>query len=99
MSFADTPDACALPTPIVRGIAGGLHGAVSNLVRQGPVEDSAGLAEEMLRWTMLFQNEAAERLAERMTPRLSKRMREISLGPARVRQAMPSHPAATIASG
>jgi TetR/AcrR family transcriptional regulator len=77
-SFTEAPEASPLPTPIVRGIAGGLHGAVSNLVRQGPVEDSASLAEEMLRWTMLFQHPAAVRLAERMTPRLSKRMREIA---------------------
>jgi AcrR family transcriptional regulator len=83
MGFTEAPEASSLPTPIVRGIAGGLHGAVSNLVRQGPLEDSASLAEEMLSWTMLFQNPAAERLAERMTPRLSKRMREISLTSAR----------------
>jgi AcrR family transcriptional regulator len=78
-SFVDAPPAMPLPTPIVRAVAGGLHSATSGLVRRGPIEDRAGLAEEMLRWTMLFQDSAALQLAERMTPRLGRRMREISL--------------------
>jgi AcrR family transcriptional regulator len=79
LSFAESPQASPLPTPIVRGIAGGLHSAASQIVRRGPSRDSAQLAAEMLRWTMLFQDPAAAQLAERMAPRLSRRMREISL--------------------
>ncbi len=78
LSFADDPHADPLPTPIVRAIAGGLHGAASQVIRRGPVENSAHLAEEMLRWTMLFQAPAAAQLADRLAPRLSQRMREIS---------------------
>ncbi|HWJ49775.1 MAG TPA: TetR/AcrR family transcriptional regulator [Solirubrobacteraceae bacterium] len=78
LSFADDPHADPLPTPIVRAIAGGLHGAASQVIRRGPIENSAELAEEMLRWTMLFQAPAAAQLADRLAPRLSRRMREIS---------------------
>lgn len=78
-SFAEAPDANLLPTPIVRGIAGGLHGAASNLVRTRRLTDSDALAEEMLRWTMLFQTPKAAQLTKRMTPRPSKRRRDISL--------------------
>jgi AcrR family transcriptional regulator len=78
-SFLESPDAIPLPTPIVRGIAGGLHGIVSHVVRQAAVADPGQLAEEMLRWTMLFQTPAAAEMAERMAPRLTRRMREISL--------------------
>jgi AcrR family transcriptional regulator len=79
LSFTETPHASPLPTPIVRGIAGGLHGATSQVIRRGPLQNSADLAEEMLRWTMLFQSPAAAELAERLAPRLSQRMREISI--------------------
>jgi AcrR family transcriptional regulator len=82
-SFAGVAQANSLPTPIVRGIAGGLHGAASLLVSRGQLEDSAAVAEEMLRWTMLFQDPAAGQLAERLTPRLSMRMREISASSSR----------------
>ncbi len=78
LSFADDPQADPLPTPIVRAIAGGLHGATSQVIRRGPVESSAALAEQMLRWTMLFQAPAAAQLADLLAPRLSQRMREIS---------------------
>jgi AcrR family transcriptional regulator len=77
--FAEAPDASALPTPIVRGIAGGLHGATANVIRHGPLDDSDALAEEMLRWTMRFQTPAAAQLTKQMVPRATRRMREISV--------------------
>jgi AcrR family transcriptional regulator len=82
--FAEAPDTVALPKPIIRGIAGGLHGTASTFLRQPP---SAGrgrnkLAEELLRWTLLFQTPAAENLSERMAAGLAARMREISLAAA-----------------
>ncbi|HLM86610.1 MAG TPA: TetR/AcrR family transcriptional regulator [Solirubrobacteraceae bacterium] len=77
-SFADSSGAVALPLPIVRGITGGLHRTAATFLREQRKPSSVNLAEEMLRWTMLFQTPAAEHLAERMAPGLSARMREIS---------------------
>ncbi|HSZ12462.1 MAG TPA: TetR/AcrR family transcriptional regulator [Solirubrobacteraceae bacterium] len=37
-SFAESPDAVALPTPIVRGIVGGLHGIASTFLREARAE-------------------------------------------------------------
>jgi AcrR family transcriptional regulator len=82
-SFLEAPEASALPTPIVRGIAGGLHQSVSDLIRRGPLHDSVDAAEDLVRWTMLFQGPTASELAERLAPRLTRRMREISLNSAR----------------
>jgi AcrR family transcriptional regulator len=78
--FAESPDAVALPTPIVRAIAGGLHGTVSTFLRQPPSSGRGRtkLAEEMLSWMLLFQTPAAEHLSERMAAGLAARMREIS---------------------
>jgi TetR/AcrR family transcriptional regulator len=77
-SFADSPAGMALPMPIVRGIAGGLHGVASTFLRDQHTAASVDLAEEMLGWTLLFQTSAAEGMAERMATRLTARMREIS---------------------
>jgi AcrR family transcriptional regulator len=73
-SFAETPGGDPLPMPIVRGIAGGLHGVASMFLREGRTTEGLDLAEEMLRWTLLFQTPAAERMAAGLT----MRMREIS---------------------
>jgi len=76
-SFAESPEASALPAPIVRGIAGGLHGAVAMRLREGTTRArTPELTEEMLRWTLLFQTPAVERMAERVAARLSRCMRE-----------------------
>jgi AcrR family transcriptional regulator len=76
--LAEEPGATALPMPIVRGIAGGLHGMAATFLRKTRAPQGVDLAEEMLRWTLLFQTPAAEHLAERMAAGLSARMREIS---------------------
>ncbi len=78
-SFAGSREACALPTPVIRGITGGLHGAMSAVLSADEIEQRPELAEEMLRWTLCFGTAAAERMDERMAPRLARRMREISL--------------------
>ena len=78
-SFLESPDASPLPAPIVRGITGGLHGALSARLGRSPSASEDGLAEQMLRWTLLFQTPAAGELAEHMARRLTGRMREISL--------------------
>jgi TetR/AcrR family transcriptional regulator len=79
-SFAESPNAVPLPLPVVRGIVGGLHGIASAFLRQSPAEEPgcAALAEEMLRWTLLFQSPAAQDMSERMAASLAARMREIS---------------------
>jgi AcrR family transcriptional regulator len=74
-TFAESPEASALPMPIVKGIAGGLHGAVSSCLREQRTRRSSALAEELLRWTLLFQTPAAGRMAERVAARLARQMR------------------------
>jgi AcrR family transcriptional regulator len=76
-SLAELPGATPLPKPIVRAIAGGLHGAASSFLRQEHTTD-IDLAEELLRWTLLFQSPAAADMTERMAAGLSARLREIS---------------------
>jgi AcrR family transcriptional regulator len=79
-SFAESPNAVPLPLPVVRGIVGGLHGIASAFLRRSPAEEPgcAELAEEMLRWTLLFQSPAAQDMSPRMAVNLAARMREIS---------------------
>ncbi len=81
-SFAEAPEAHVLPAPIVRGITGGLHGAMSAVLYQDEVEQRPELAEDLLRWTLLFQTPAAAHMDERLATRLARRMREISLATA-----------------
>jgi AcrR family transcriptional regulator len=49
-----------LPAPVIRGIAGGLHAAMSRCLLEGSPDTAPQVAEEMLRWTLL-----AERLSDR----------------------------------
>jgi AcrR family transcriptional regulator len=77
-SFTESPDSKPLPMPIVRGIAGGLHGAAGSFLSERDAPAGVDLAEEMLSWTLLFQTSQAELLSERMAGRLSTRMRETS---------------------
>jgi AcrR family transcriptional regulator len=59
----------ALPAPVIRGIAGGLHAAMSRCLCEGSPDTAGQVAEEMLRWTLSFQTPAARRLAERLSER------------------------------
>lgn len=77
-SFAESSGTTQLPMPIVRGIAGGLHGTASAFLRGGDATAGIDLAGELLRWTLLFQTPAAEGMAERMAAGMATRMREIS---------------------
>jgi AcrR family transcriptional regulator len=77
-SFAESAGATALPMPIVRGIAGGLHGVVAAFLRDGHTAGSVDLAGELLHWTLLFQTSAAEEMAERLSAGMAARMREVS---------------------
>src|SRR5947209_7438534 len=58
-SFMTDPEASPLPIPVVRGIAGGLHAALSAWVREGSAIGTSQLTEEMLEWTLRFQTPAA----------------------------------------
>jgi AcrR family transcriptional regulator len=67
--FEHAPDASALPGPVIRGIAGGLHAAMSMCLREESADATSELSEEMFRWTLLFQTPGAERLAEHLMKR------------------------------
>jgi AcrR family transcriptional regulator len=59
-SPASTND--AIPVPIVRAIVGGLRRSIFLCLRDGRTDAMSGLAEEMLRWFMIFQSPAVGRL-------------------------------------
>lgn len=71
-----------LPGPVIRGIAGGLHAAMSQCVREGSAETAPQLADEMFRWTLLFQTPAAKRLAERLAERARRALAQGRKAPA-----------------
>jgi TetR/AcrR family transcriptional regulator len=64
-----TTEAGPLPGPVIRGIAGGLHAAMSRCLREESAQTAPQLADEMFRWTLLFQTPAAKQLAERLSER------------------------------
>jgi AcrR family transcriptional regulator len=68
-SFEHSRQPSPLPGPVIRGIAGGLHAALSNCLREGTADKAPAITEEMFRWTLLFQTPAAKQLAERLSER------------------------------
>jgi AcrR family transcriptional regulator len=64
-SFEPSP----LPAPVIRGIAGGLHAAADAGLRDASARAASAPAEEMVRWTMLFQTSAAGDMGERLGAR------------------------------
>jgi AcrR family transcriptional regulator len=50
------------PPPVVKAIVGGLRRTVFLRLRDGNTEGLTRLSDEMLRWTLLFQSTAVERL-------------------------------------
>jgi TetR/AcrR family transcriptional regulator len=84
--FEHTSKSGPLPGPVIRGIAGGLHAAMSRCVREGSAETAPQLADEMLRWTLLFQTPAAKRLAERLAERAQRALAQGRKAPARETQ-------------
>lgn len=75
-SFAQAPEGVSLPMPIVRAMAGGLHGASAAYLRGRASE--VDIVEELLGFALAFQTPAAERMSEHMAAALSKRLREIA---------------------
>ncbi len=76
--FAETPGGVGLPMPLVRGVAGGLHGIASAFLREEPGARGVELTEELVRWTLQFQTAGAAGIAERMAAGVNARMREIA---------------------
>jgi AcrR family transcriptional regulator len=74
-SLAQAPASGALTPPILRAIAGGMHGAVSTRLRREPAE---GLAEGLIRWTLSFQTPRAIEMSEQLSKRTKAQMREIA---------------------
>jgi AcrR family transcriptional regulator len=67
--FEHSSEPSPLPAPVIRGIAGGLHAALSNCLREGTAQSAPAVTEEMFRWTLLFQTPGAKQLAERLSER------------------------------
>jgi AcrR family transcriptional regulator len=74
-SFTGEREASPLPVPVVRGIAGGLHAAMSACLREDRRVRAAELTEEMVSWTLRFQTPAAARMSELISGRVSRSMR------------------------
>ncbi|HEV7584631.1 MAG TPA: TetR/AcrR family transcriptional regulator [Solirubrobacteraceae bacterium] len=75
-SFAAAQDACPLPVPVVRGIAGGLHGAMSACVRDKGRMPTSELTDEMVDWTLRFQTPGGARMSELIADRTARTMRD-----------------------
>ena len=77
-----TPRSGPLPAPVIRGIAGGLHAAMSSCLREGSADTAPQVADEMFRWTLLFGTPAAKGLAERLAERARRALVEGRKAPA-----------------
>jgi AcrR family transcriptional regulator len=84
--FEHTSAPSPLPGPVIRGIAGGLHAALSNCLREGTAETAPAVTEEMFHWTLLFQTPAAKRLAERLAERARAALAQGRKAPSDARQ-------------
>jgi AcrR family transcriptional regulator len=89
--LADAPEATQLPPLILRGITGGMHGALTARLRRGPLDESDDLAEELLHWTLSFRGPLTPAFSEQLSKRLKAQMREISFANAE-RQTLPEPP-------
>jgi AcrR family transcriptional regulator len=81
--LGETSPAGVLPAPVIRGIAGGLHAAMSRCVREGSPDAAPQIAEEMLRWTLLFSTPSGRRVAERLSERARQALAQGRKAPAR----------------
>jgi AcrR family transcriptional regulator len=65
-NFADRRETEALPLPVVRAIVGGLRRATFTRLREErSKEDLSGLAEEMLKWSLVFRSPLVSQLRPR----------------------------------
>lgn len=65
-SFAEAPDARALPEPIARAIVGGLRRAAFVRLVEGRTEEMKELVPDMLSWTLTFQTRESNQLGTRL---------------------------------
>ena len=76
-SFAEPPATGALPRPIVRGVAGGLHAILSDWLRERPpARAGEHVAAEMLRYALCFQTPHARRIGELLGERSARVLRQ-----------------------
>ena len=73
-SFMEATDAAALPKPIVRAMAGGMHGVLARALDGGQAEQ-ARLADELLQWTLHFRAVDGEHLAAHLAAGAVARLR------------------------
>jgi AcrR family transcriptional regulator len=74
-SFDSAGDGSPLPLPVVRGIAGGLHAAMSACVREKSRMPTSKLTEEMVCWTLGFQTPGCTRMSQLIADRAARSMR------------------------
>jgi AcrR family transcriptional regulator len=72
--FGEAREAGPLPTPIARGIAGGLQGIVTRSVRPGGETADEDLAAKLLAWTLSFRGSGVTQVAERMRATAARRL-------------------------
>jgi AcrR family transcriptional regulator len=75
VSFGSSRDASPLPLPVVRGIAGGLHAAMSACVREQGRMATSELTEEMVGWTLRFPAPGCARMTALIADRAARSMR------------------------
>lgn len=64
-SLAHTPDASALPEPVIRAIVGGLRRATFVRLLDERTEEMPGLVDDMLSWTLVFMTDGLSQLEVR----------------------------------
>jgi AcrR family transcriptional regulator len=72
-----TADARPLPRPLVIGMTGGIHGVLAHRLRHAPGSLDAGLAEELLRWSLALQPRSPS-LLEDLNAAALHRVRELA---------------------
>jgi AcrR family transcriptional regulator len=65
-SFANAPDAEALPEPVARAIVGGLRRATFVRLIEERTEEMEALVQDMLSWTLVFKTEEPSPLGGRL---------------------------------
>ena len=78
-AFAQEPSAAPIPAPIMRAIAGGVHGVLAGEIVAGAGRLDAGeLVEGLTSWTMAYAEPAGVDLGERLAMRVRARAQATS---------------------
>lgn len=70
--------AAPLPGPVLRGIVGGLHWGIADMLWSDALPEERTLAELMLQWTLCFRTAPDSRITEALNRRLRDRARQVS---------------------